>query len=168
MIVRNQSKDGQWFFVVKTSNGKTLVTIEAYKSKRNCKQGVEALQYVMSGNNPNFYVAENSNAIHVTETFKADKRMTKHTIDYEFGKAEFYTYQSDANKALEEFYSAANTCFGIRKSIGDTEVLKTEPSELPETFSKFKGVTHALLHHGDSILFDNTKGDWRKIKSEWD
>lgn len=45
MIVIKKSKNGQFFFVVKSTNGKILATSETYKRKSSCKQGVDALLY---------------------------------------------------------------------------------------------------------------------------
>ena len=46
----------------------------------------------------------------------------KYTINYGFGKAILYTPYD----AEERFYTLANTCFGIRKSIMYCEIIKTE------------------------------------------
>lgn len=46
----------------------------------------------------------------------------KYTINYGFGTAVLYTPYS----CEERFYTLANTCFGIRKSIAGCNVIKTE------------------------------------------
>lgn len=46
----------------------------------------------------------------------------KYTIDYGFGKAILYTPYD----AVERFYTLADTCFGIRKSIMQCVILKAE------------------------------------------
>lgn len=48
--------------------------------------------------------------------------MMKYTINYGFGKAVLYTPYD----AEERFYTLANTCFGIRKSIMGCTIMETE------------------------------------------
>lgn len=46
MIVIKKEK-GQFYFVVKASNGQILVTSETYTRKSNCLKGAAALQWVI-------------------------------------------------------------------------------------------------------------------------
>lgn len=39
-----KSKDGQFFFVLKACNGRTILTSEMYKRKEGCLNGVKSLQ----------------------------------------------------------------------------------------------------------------------------
>lgn len=89
----------------------------------------------------------------------------KYTIDYEYGTAILYTPAKPEN-ALERFYHLANQCFGIRKSVGDTKIVASEPFEgLPEEWKRFRTGVELLTHHGDVAIW-NAKG--KKIKSEFD
>jgi len=47
MIKIRKSKDGQYYFVVCSSNGKVLATSETYVSKRNAMRGVKAIVIAM-------------------------------------------------------------------------------------------------------------------------
>lgn len=83
----------------------------------------------------------------------------KYIIDYEYGIARLYTPSDDWE---DRFYTLADQCFGIRKSIGEVELVKTEdvkPKDLRE------GEYERLEHSGDLIIW-NKEGE--KIKSEWD
>ena len=83
----------------------------------------------------------------------------KYIIDYEYGIAKLYTPSEDWK---DRFYTLADQCFGIRKSIGNVELVKTEnvkPKEMIENEYE------RLEHSGDLIIW-NKKGE--KIKSEWD
>lgn len=97
--------------------------------------------------------------------------MKKYKIDYEHGIAEFFTFEENEEKAINEFYVAASQCFGIRKSIGKTEIISVEESDLPRWVNK-DNVTHGLFYNGAQILFNSNnidkEGNWEKIKSEWD
>ena len=81
----------------------------------------------------------------------------KHIIDYEFGKAHFITQSSDPKAVMREFYECANQCFGIRKSIGETNIIASHAFETDSLT--------VLLHNGDSIIFDEQH---EKIKDEWE
>lgn len=90
----------------------------------------------------------------------------KHEIHYEFGKAVLYS-PVPPEEALNRFHKLAGQCFGIRKSIGDTNLLSSMPFDgLPEPWCRFQGGHEMLVHSGgDEIIWD-AKGN--KIKSEWD
>lgn len=49
MIVIKQSADGQWYFIAKAANGKTLVQSETYKRKRSAYKGIAALKKAVKG-----------------------------------------------------------------------------------------------------------------------
>lgn len=71
--------------------------------------------------------------------------MTKYRINYGFGVAELYTpYDPE-----ERFYTLANTCFGIRKSIMCCDILSSEeaPDEPYEKLS-FNGDTYIWREDG--------------------
>lgn len=86
-------------------------------------------------------------------------------IDYEYGKADFYTNRN-LDDALPRFYELASDCFGIRKSIGETKIIShKENAFCPEPWDEYKGAAEMLQHSGDTIIW-NKKG--KKIKSEWD
>ena len=98
--------------------------------------------------------------------------MNKYVIDYEYGVADFYTDASNPDDVRLEFHTAANRCFGIRKSLGGYRVLESYQNvELPIPY-RDKGGTHFLSHHGDEILFKylGLPGDldksWWKLHSE--
>lgn len=83
----------------------------------------------------------------------------KYIIDYEYGLAKLYTPSEDWES---RFYELADQCFGIRKSIGEVELVKAvneEPKNLRD------GEYERLEHSGDLIIW-NKEGE--KIKSEWD
>lgn len=84
----------------------------------------------------------------------------KYVIDYEYGIATLY---SPSENWEERFYSLAEQCFGIRKSIGEVKLLKscTENSNREKIENEYE----RLEHHGDVIIWDNLGN---KIKSEWD
>lgn len=81
----------------------------------------------------------------------------KYEIDYEYGKALFFTTESDKQKGIGDFLDKSGDCFGIRKSIGKVSVV-----DISKVGSKFGA---ALYHNGDSVLW-NEMGE--KIKSEFD
>ena len=39
-----QQKDGQYYFVLKASNGEIIAKSEAYKQKASCKKGIESVK----------------------------------------------------------------------------------------------------------------------------
>ena len=83
----------------------------------------------------------------------------KYTINYEFGEAVLYT---PSKNWKDRFYTLANQCFGIRKSIGEVKLmLKIDigPSDV------VKGEYERLEHNGDVIIWDE---HGEKIISEWD
>lgn len=86
----------------------------------------------------------------------------KYTIDYEYGQATLYTPSSDWE---DRFFSLANQCFGIRKSIGETTLISSADEPLPEPWSRFTGAHEMLMHSGDTIIWN---ADGEKILSEWD
>lgn len=47
-IEMRQSKDGQWYFVVKARNNKVLATSEMYKTKQSCNKGIWSLRRVLN------------------------------------------------------------------------------------------------------------------------
>ena len=83
----------------------------------------------------------------------------KYVIDYEYGIAKLYTPSEDWE---DRFYTLADQCFGIRKSIGEVELVKIEDVEPKE---KIEGEYERLEYSGDLIIW-NKEG--KKIKSEWD
>ena len=83
----------------------------------------------------------------------------KYVIDYEYGIAKLYTPSEDWE---DRFYTLADQCFGIRKSIGEVELVKIEDVEPKE---KIEGEYERLEYKGDLIIW-NKEGE--KIKSEWD
>ncbi|MFT8319746.1 MAG: YegP family protein [Bacillus sp. (in: firmicutes)] len=42
--VINKSSNGQYYFVLKASNGQVLVTSETYTTKSNCKNGISSVK----------------------------------------------------------------------------------------------------------------------------
>lgn len=45
-FVIQSSKDGQFYFVLKASNGEIIATSEMYKSKQSCKNGLKAVKRI--------------------------------------------------------------------------------------------------------------------------
>jgi hypothetical protein len=43
-FIIDNSKDGQWYFVLKGRNGETVATSETYKSKQACKKAITAVK----------------------------------------------------------------------------------------------------------------------------
>lgn len=86
---------------------------------------------------------------------------TEYVIDYGFGFARLYTPETDWES---RFYTLADQCFGIRKSIEYAKLVTKNVGAEP--FGKiFEGEYERLEHHGDVIAW-NKEGE--KIKSEWD
>ena len=83
----------------------------------------------------------------------------KYKIDYEYGVANLYTPKENWE---DRFYELANQCFGIRKSIGEVELVETTDEE-PNY--KVVGEFERLEHSGDIIIWDE---NGEKIKGEWD
>lgn len=85
--------------------------------------------------------------------------MKKYTIHYGFGKAYLYTPYD----CVERFYTLANTCFGIRKSIMCCMVLRSEDVECDD-FER-------LEFNGDVYIWDE-EGRRKMIEpfedEEWD
>lgn len=78
----------------------------------------------------------------------------KYTIDYGFGTAILYTpYDCE-----QRFYTLANTCFGIRKSIMYCEIIKSEDVECND-FER-------LEFNGDIYVW-NKSGARKMIEPEW-
>jgi len=46
-VVIKQSKDNQYYFIVKARNGQVLVTSETYRSKQGAEKGIRALEKVL-------------------------------------------------------------------------------------------------------------------------
>lgn len=44
MFEVNPSRDNQWYFVLKASNGQTLVTSEMYTTLQACHHGIEVVK----------------------------------------------------------------------------------------------------------------------------
>ncbi|BAS55338.1 hypothetical protein NIES2135_53780 [Leptolyngbya boryana NIES-2135] len=94
-------------------------------------------------------------------------------IDYEHGTAKFYTPTGNKFSAvIEEFSQLANQCFGLRKSLGKIRIVRYDSDVLFPEELRDKGGTQAIVHNGDSILFDETRkskdGGTFKIKDEFD
>ena len=88
--------------------------------------------------------------------------INKYVIDYKNGIARLYTPSYDWE---DRFYTLANQCFGIRKSIDCEYVKLIEMSEInfePEYYEEYE----RLEHSGGDVIVWNEKGE--KIKSEWD
>lgn len=85
--------------------------------------------------------------------------MKEYYIDYEHGVAKLYTPSDDWKN---RFYELAHQCFGIRKSIGEVNLVTKLPNE-PK--NKIDGEYERLEHNGDVIIWDK---EGNKIKSEWD
>ncbi len=106
---------------------------------------------------------ENTGKIGQDKVVDVDGLVMCYEIDYEHGKAKLYT--PETNDPINRFYDLASECFGIRKSIGDTELLNSKKSKIPEPWSLLKDAYEMLEHSGDIIVW-NSKN--KKIKSEWD
>ena len=78
----------------------------------------------------------------------------KYTIDYGYGFATLYTPFKEVE---ERFYTLANTCFGIRKSIMGFEIISTEE----ETCDDFE----RLEFNGDEYVWNEDGA--RKMLSPW-
>lgn len=83
----------------------------------------------------------------------------RYKIDYEYGIAYLYTPEEDWES---RFYELASQCFGIRKSIGEVELINKD-NEQPKYL--LADECERLEHNGDVIVWDK-QGE--KIKSEWD
>lgn len=83
----------------------------------------------------------------------------KYIIDYEWGIAHLYTASENWET---RFCELAGQCFGIRKSIGELELIRIEEDDITELLDN---EYERLEHHGDVIVW-NEQGE--KIKSEWD
>jgi hypothetical protein len=77
----------------------------------------------------------------------------KYTIDYGFGIATLYTPFDPKSR----FYTLANTCFGIRKSIAYCRILRAEKVECSD-FER-------LEFSGDVYVWDNLGR--RKMLEPW-
>lgn len=104
--------------------------------------------------------------------------MNKFEIDYEYGIADWWT-TSAPELVLREFNVAANCCFGLRKSLGDTRIRASFENVAPplpyregDTLALSHGATHLLTHSGDEILFDfahaTADGDPWKLRDQGD
>lgn len=85
--------------------------------------------------------------------------MELYMIDYEYGVAKLYTNSDEWEK---RFYELARQCFGIRKSIGEVNLLSVKEDD---RIDQIIGEYERLEHNGDTIIW-NESGE--KIKSEWD
>lgn len=83
----------------------------------------------------------------------------KYKINYEYGTAKLYTPDKDWK---ERFFALANQCFGIRKSIGEVELISKRDEEPAD---KLVNEYERLEHNGDIIIWNETG---EKIKSEFD
>lgn len=87
------------------------------------------------------------------------------------GRAEIWG-DFDRDNAVSAFYSMANECFGIRKSIMDDQLLDfDENAAMPKPWSKLEGAAKMLRHNcGGWPMYDIIVWDaaGEKIKSEWD
>lgn len=97
----------------------------------------------------------------------------RYEIDYEHGTARFYTPTgNNFDAVLQEFSQLASQCFGLRKSLGQLRIVTYESDVLFPEELRGKGGTQAIVHNGDSILFDETRksedGRTFKIKDEFD
>lgn len=94
----------------------------------------------------------------------------EYVIDYGCGVASFWTRETEARAVQQEFYTAANNCLGIRKSLAGYRVTETyRGALLPIPFRNANGM-HLLTHSGDTILFDAAtefEGDWWKLHTEY-
>lgn len=103
--------------------------------------------------------------------------MNKYEIDFGYGRAQLWTTAPNDEAALADFWTAANKCFGIRKSITADPRVSISYGEvgLPAD-AIFVGVPEeviVVLTHGwgDRIVFrrDITfDGGFWKLRSEWD
>lgn len=41
-MIPKKSKDGQWFFTIRATNGKKIATSETYKTRAGCIKGIKA------------------------------------------------------------------------------------------------------------------------------
>lgn len=71
----------------------------------------------------------------------------KYTIDYEYGNAELWAKQRQ-DDPLATFYSIASECFGIRKSIGKTELLNEELLEVGDKITSPKMTGDQIMKNG--------------------
>lgn len=84
----------------------------------------------------------------------------KYTIDYEYGWAKLYTPSQDWKA---RFYTLASQCFGIRKSIGEVNLISTEDAKPKNIIiNEYERLEHS---GGDTIIWDE---HGEKIKSEWE
>lgn len=85
--------------------------------------------------------------------------MYKYTIDYGFGVATLWTPLDP----VERFYTLADTCFGIRKSIACCSILSKEPATC-ETFERleFGGDVYVWRHDGARMMLNPP------IDEDWD
>lgn len=83
----------------------------------------------------------------------------KYLIDYEYGTAELYT---PFEHWFSRFMELAGQCFGIRNSIGKTQLIEETDEQPPYLL---QGEYERLCHNGDVIVWDESGN---KIKSEWD
>lgn len=74
----------------------------------------------------------------------------KYLIDYEYGTAELYTPDTNWKSRFEEL---AETCFGIRKSIGDITLLSKSEEEYPY-YLAIPNEYERLEHSEDEIVWD--------------
>lgn len=44
MFEINKSSDGQYYFLLKAGNGKTIATSEMYTTKDSCKNGIQSVK----------------------------------------------------------------------------------------------------------------------------
>ncbi len=88
--------------------------------------------------------------------------MNLYEIDYEYGKAKLWT----PDNSWRRFYDLAGQCFGIRKSIGETKLIKQSEDDIPKPWVLLKDVSEVLEHSGGDTIAWNSDGE--KIKSEWD
>ncbi|TMI67949.1 MAG: DUF1508 domain-containing protein [Bacteroidetes bacterium] len=49
MIVIKKSRNGQYYFIAKSRNGRTLVTSETYKRRDRCRNGATSLTKLLRG-----------------------------------------------------------------------------------------------------------------------
>lgn len=96
-------------------------------------------------------------------------------IDYGGGGLAKIWGEFDADTVEREFYSHANECFGIRKSIMNFRLIKIEKADdLPDPWHNMEKAAFVLEHNcgvgafeifKDVIVFD---ADGEKLKSEFD
>jgi hypothetical protein len=80
----------------------------------------------------------------------------KYTIDYGFGVAILYTPHDPEKR----FYTLANTCFGIRKSIAGCDIIKTEDVPSPNPGCE------RLEFNGDVYIW-REDGARKMLEPEW-